>query len=618
MHTQARGPRSGAPEASDATAYAHRDPTPGEGSVLRLLSEQVAIPLDQLARFLGRTRVEAEELVGGLQATGCVAQRRFLADDAAWVWPTRRGARLSGTGFAFQPPTVRWLTHRRAVNEVRLHLGDREPEGRWVCERELERRLEPGTPKPDAVFEVGGERHAIEVELSRKSAPVLRTVIGSHSRRYDAVIYFCSPQSRGLLDRTLTCKRWPKLLVREVPGLGEILATRSRGFGVPLREGRRPTHVRWARRRKLPRQPADWGRDLLALICEQGAVPLDQLARFLGSDPERAALVAARLCDAKYARRAPLLADEPDWIWLTESGTRLSRAGFKSYLPAPGALARLRAINEARLRVEGGAPHAHWVGWRTLRRELRGAGLIPDAVVEIGGERHAIEVELTRRKRKGDAVRMVQHRSANYDAVVCFCVAKTRRYYERLAAENHWPKLLVRELPNSAAEQPTLLPTRWSHCAEAFDAKRVAQRPSPRSLPASRGSRKLAWQPAENPQRSEVDDHLWEELEPLALAGLDFGSDSKFRRMPDRTALSGIVYIARHQLPWNDLPHELGYGSGVTCLERLRSWERAGVWATMCRLLETRLEDGKRIDWGRLAPQQPSDGRRWCQREAST
>ena len=389
MHTQARGPRSGAPEASDATAYAHRDPTPGEGPVLRLLSEQVAIPLDQLARFLGRTRVEAEELVEGLQATGCVAQRRFLADDTAWVWPTRRGARLSGTGFAFQPPTVRWLTHRRAVNEVRLHLGDREPEGRWVCERELERRLESGPPKPDAVF-------------------------------------------------------------------------------------------------------------------------------------------------------------------------------------------------------------------------------------EIGGERHAIEVELTRRKRKGEAARMVQHRSANYDAVVCFCVAKTRRYYERLAAENHWPKLLVRELPNSAAEQPTSLPTRWSRCAEAFDAKRVAQRPSPRSLPASRGSRKLAWQPAENPQRSEVDDRLWAELEPLALGGLDFGSGSKFRRMPDRTALSGIVYIARHRLPWNDLPHKLGYGSGVTCLERLRSWERAEVWATMCRLLETRLEDGKRIDWGRLAPQQPSDGRRWCQGETST
>ena len=73
--------------------------------------------------------------------------------------------------------------------------------------------------------------------------------------------------------------------------------------------------------------------------------------------------------------------------------------------------------------------------------------------------------------------------------------------------------------------------------------------------------------------------------------------------MPDRTALSGIVYVARYRLPWRELPHELGYGSGVTCLERLRAWEAAGAWDAMRQLLEERLEDGELIDWARLAPQ---------------
>ncbi len=618
MHTQARPTGSPGPASKAAAAHRHREPDAEQLATLRVLSEQVAIPLDQLSRFMGCARSEVEEVVERLQATGCIAQRRFLGGEAAWVWPTRRGARLSGTGFAFQAPAVRWLTHRRAVNEVRLYLRRREPEGRWICEREVERRLDPQTPKPDAVFEVGGERHAIEVELSRKPTPALRTVIASHSRRYDAVVYFCSPQSRGLLDRTRERESWPKLLVRNVPDLGEILATRSKGFGVPLREGRRPTHVRWARRRKLPRQPAEWERDLLALICEQGALPLDQLARFVCSDSDRAALLANHLCDAKYARRAPLLAGEPEWIWLTEGGTRLSRAGFKSYLPAPGALARLRAINEVRLRIEGSAPQAHWVGWRTLRRELRGAGQIPNAVVEIGGERHAIEVELTRRKTKEEAARMVDHRCANYDAVICFCTAKARRYFERLASENHWPKLLIRELPLLGAEPRMSSRTRWSHCTGELAAVAQALEAGHPGRSASPGPRKLFWQPADDPQRSEVDDRLWADIASLIPADLDPDDSWGGRRMPDRTALSGIVYVARHRVAWDKLPHELGYGSGITCWERLRRWERAGVWAPMRRLLATRLDDGKRIDWERLAPQQPSDGRGWYQGEAST
>jgi transposase len=626
MRTQTKSTRAARSTPDKRRRY--REPTQEEVAVLRLIAEQVAIPLGQLARFLDVEPEQAKRIVAGLARAGCVEQRRFLAGDPPWVWPTRRGARLSGTGFGPLAPTVRWLTHRRAVNEVRLYLAERAPEGRWVCERAVERLLEPNLPKPDAVFEIGGERHAIEAELSRKPRPALRTVIASHSNRYDAVLYFCSPQARSLLDEMRELQRWPKLIVRDVPGLERILTTRSRGFGVPLREPRRPKHVQWRHRRKLPRLPQPWERRVLQLICEQGAIPLDQLTRFLDCEVAVSERIAEHLCEAKFAKRGRLLADEPDWVWLTDGGTRLSEAGLKPYLPAPGALARLRAINEVRLRVDNGSSQARWIGWRTLRRELSGSGRIPNAVVEIGDERHAIEVELTR-KEKEDAVRMIAHRSANYDAVVCFCTAKTRRFYERLAAENHWPKLVIHKLPapdagrvppaiegdakkgrapggraaSSSAPPPTPSQSRWGWCADEFDAEVLLQKAAPTSSAVASGSRSLLWQPAANPQRTEVDDGLWAELEPLIPKHGLSGPGSKTKRMPDRTALSGILYIARNKgIAWPDLPHELGYGSGITCWERLRQWERVGAWAEVRQLLQAKLDDADRIAWSKIAP----------------
>lgn len=567
--------------------------------MLGLLCEQVAIPLDQLARFLNCARRDAARTVEGLREAGCIAQRRFLADEEAWIWATRRGAALSGTGLEYRTPTVRWLTHRRAVNEVRLHLAEREPDGRWICEREVGQAGEVDLPKPDGVFEVGGERHAIEVELSRKSRPVLRSILASHSRRYDAVVYFCSPQTRGLLEEVRRRERWPKLLVRDVPGLRPILETNSRGFGVPLRAPPAPKRVPWASPRKRPRQPQSWERDVLALICEQGAIPIDQLARFLACDRDPAQDLGEHLREAGFARTARLLAAEPEWIWLSEGGTRLSQTGLRPYLPTPGALARLRAINEVRLRVEGGPSEVRWIGWRSLRRELRGVGRIPNAVVEVGEERHAIEVELSR-KEKEDAAAMIAHRSVNYDAVICFCTDEMRRFYERLAAHNHWPKLLIRALPEPGAAPKGRPPSRWRHCAEGLEAARLApQAPHPRRQ-ASRGSRLLSWQPAERPTRSEVDDLLWAELEELIPPP---AAGSNRRRMPDRTALSGILYIARTGTNWSDLPTELGYGSGITCWERLRQWERDGAWPEIQGLLQSGLPDGERIAWARLAPQ---------------
>lgn len=199
------------PKASHATAQERHL------EALRLLSEQAAIPLDQLARLLGISLEGAVRTAQCLDEAGLVESRRFLVRDFPWLWPSRKGARLSATGFPYSVPDVAMLAHRRAVNEVRLYLGERAPEGRWVCERTVFRRRDPEDHLPDAVFEIGGERHAIEAELSSKRDREIHRIVAEHSNRYDAVLYFCGPRPYNLLKRVQAEGRWPKLVVRRVP-----------------------------------------------------------------------------------------------------------------------------------------------------------------------------------------------------------------------------------------------------------------------------------------------------------------------------------------------------------------------------------------------------------------
>jgi hypothetical protein len=192
-------------------------PTEQEHVVLRLLSEQGAIPLDQLARFLGGSLADAVGVVQGLDEAGCIEHKRFLVRDHPWFWPSRRGAQLAGTGFHYALPDVAMLAHRRAVNEIRLHLEERAPRGRWLCERAVFRRRDPEDHLPDGVFEVDGERHAIEAELSRKGHREIRLIVAQHSNRYHAVIYFCGSRSYSLMKGLQAEGCWPKLVVRRLP-----------------------------------------------------------------------------------------------------------------------------------------------------------------------------------------------------------------------------------------------------------------------------------------------------------------------------------------------------------------------------------------------------------------
>ena len=95
-----------------------------------------------------------------------------------------------------------------------------------------------------------------------------------------------------------------------------------------------------------------------------------------------------------------------------------------------------------------------------------------------------------------------------------------------------------------------------------------------------------------------MSDTLWERIEPLIPKR---GPRSKGGRPPisDRAALTGIVFVLKTGIPWEDLPQEMGCGSGMSCWRRLRDWQEAGVWEKLLVLILQELHDAGNIDWSR-------------------
>ena len=96
-----------------------------------------------------------------------------------------------------------------------------------------------------------------------------------------------------------------------------------------------------------------------------------------------------------------------------------------------------------------------------------------------------------------------------------------------------------------------------------------------------------------------VSDGLWAIVEPL-LPLKPLGSKVGRPRVPDRSALEGIVYVSRSGIPWRMLPKAFGC-SGVTCWRRLRDRRKAGVFERLHRALLDRLGKAGRIDLSRAS-----------------
>ena len=93
---------------------------------------------------------------------------------------------------------------------------------------------------------------------------------------------------------------------------------------------------------------------------------------------------------------------------------------------------------------------------------------------------------------------------------------------------------------------------------------------------------------------------LWAIVEPLLPPERPRPKGGR-PRVPDRAALTGIIFVLKTGISWEYLPQEMGCGSGVTCWRRLRDWQEAGVWDRLHRTLLDRLGDAGRIDWSRAS-----------------
>lgn len=96
-----------------------------------------------------------------------------------------------------------------------------------------------------------------------------------------------------------------------------------------------------------------------------------------------------------------------------------------------------------------------------------------------------------------------------------------------------------------------------------------------------------------------VSDELWERVEPLLPR-----VERRFRypgrkRLPDRQALQGILFVLHTGIAWRHLPLELGFGGGSTCYRRLDEWQRAGVWERLHALLLAELRVAGELEWSR-------------------
>jgi transposase len=82
-----------------------------------------------------------------------------------------------------------------------------------------------------------------------------------------------------------------------------------------------------------------------------------------------------------------------------------------------------------------------------------------------------------------------------------------------------------------------------------------------------------------------VSDELWNQIEPL-LPPLPQRSPKGGRpRVKHRSAFTGIVFVLRTGIPWQELPTEMGCGSGSTCWRRFADWTRLSVWSKLHAIL---------------------------------
>lgn len=105
-----------------------------------------------------------------------------------------------------------------------------------------------------------------------------------------------------------------------------------------------------------------------------------------------------------------------------------------------------------------------------------------------------------------------------------------------------------------------------------------------------------------------VTDEIWERVRTLLPEPPAHPTGGR-PPIGDREALTGILFVLKTGILWEDLPKEMGCGCGMTCVRRLRQWQQNGTWARMEPILKAHLRHAARYDWLRIGDsEQALDG----------
>ena len=199
-----------------------------DGPMLRLVGEQYAVTVEQLARMIGRTHHTARWVCGRWRRAGWIESRPLAHRGPSFLWLTTRGIRAADSPYRSWRPNVSLAAHIEAVTDTRLLLERNLRLGSWVCERELARRFPSRSRErshlPDGLLVTDQSEIAVEVELSLKSRSRLDRIIDDLGRRYDQVWYFAPPPLQPVLKSLAAEASWRNVIV----------------FGYPARPGELP------------------------------------------------------------------------------------------------------------------------------------------------------------------------------------------------------------------------------------------------------------------------------------------------------------------------------------------------------------------------------------------
>jgi DNA-binding CsgD family transcriptional regulator len=95
-----------------------------DGILLRLIAEQYAISIDQLARMIGRSHRTGRWLRDRWRQADWVESRQLTSGGPSFIWLTRQGTRIAQSPYRTWQPNAGLIGHIEAVAELRIGFAN--------------------------------------------------------------------------------------------------------------------------------------------------------------------------------------------------------------------------------------------------------------------------------------------------------------------------------------------------------------------------------------------------------------------------------------------------------------------------------------------------------------